>query len=79
MGEEINGLLMRRSEIDEEEFTETELDILKLLEEGRCTPSYISSQLDVSQEYVRERLGELKRLQLVNKVHRGLYELDEDD
>lgn len=70
-------LIMDRSEIDEEEFTETEIGILDMLEDGRCTPSYLADELDVSQEYVRDRLGDLKRLGLIEKVHRGLYEISE--
>jgi len=71
--------VMNLEEIDESEFTETELGILRMLQEGRCTPAYIAEELDVSQEYVRGRLGELKRLGLVHDLHRGLYELDEDE
>lgn len=67
-------LVMDRSDIDEDEFTEAELAILDMLEEGRCTPSYIADQVDVTPEYVRDRLRDLKRLGLVKKVHRGLYE-----
>jgi Mn-dependent DtxR family transcriptional regulator len=71
---------MERSEIDEDEFTDTELGIMDMLGQGRCTPGYIAEELDVTPEYVRGRLGELKRLGLVEKVHRGLYELaDESD
>jgi Mn-dependent DtxR family transcriptional regulator len=72
------ALRMERSEIDESEFTETELGILDMLAEGRCTPAYIAEELDVSAEYVRGRLGDLKRLGLVEKVHRGLYELADE-
>ena len=71
-------LVMDRSDIDEKEFTETEIGILDMLEEGRCTPSYIADELDVSQEYIRDRLRDLKRLGLVSKVHRGLYEISEE-
>ncbi len=71
--------LMDTSDIDESEFTETELGILRMLEEGRCTPAFIAEELDVSQEYVRNRLSDLKRLGLVAQVHRGLYELEEKD
>lgn len=73
------ALTMDRSEIDESEFTETELAILDMLEDGRCTPAYIADELDVTKEYVRGRLGDLKRLGLVEKVHRGLYELSDVD
>lgn len=72
-------LLMDRSEIDEEQFTDTELGIIDMLAEGRCTPAYIADELDVTQEYVRNRLNDLQRLGLVRKVHRGLYELAEAD
>lgn len=65
-------------DLDEEEFTETELGILRLLEEGRGTPAYIADELDKSPEYIRNRLKDLSRLGLVKKVYRGLYELDED-
>jgi len=72
-------LAMSRPDINESEFTETELAIIEMLGGGRCTPSYLSDELDVTQEYVRQRLAELKRLGLVRKVHRGLYELDIND
>jgi len=72
------ALTMEREDIDEEQFTDTELGIVDMLAEGRCTPAYIAEELDVSQEYVRTRLKELVRLGLIEKVHRGLYELNED-
>jgi DNA-binding MarR family transcriptional regulator len=77
-GQAVYELTMDRSDIDETEFTQTEVGILDMLEEGRCTPAYIAAELDVTQEYVRERLKELRRLGLVKKVHRGLYELADD-
>jgi len=77
-GAAVYELTMDRSDIDVSEFTETEVGILDMLEGGRCTPAYIAEELGVTQEYVRERLRELKRLGLVRQVHRGLYELAED-
>lgn len=73
------ALAMRRSEIDEEDFTDTELGILDMLADGRCTPAYIAEELGTSQEYIRDRLSDLTRLGLVEKVHRGLYELNEGE
>jgi len=72
-------LAMKRSEIDEDDYSDTELAILDTLEEGRGTPGYIADQIDKSQPYVRDRLKDLVRLGLVEKVHRGLYELAEED
>jgi predicted glycoside hydrolase/deacetylase ChbG (UPF0249 family) len=76
---DLYALAMKREEIDEDDFTDTELGMLDMLAEGRCTPAYLAEELDVSQEYVRSRLSDLHRLSLVEKVHRGLYELSEAD
>lgn len=73
------ALTMDRSDIDESDYTETELRILDMLDEGRCTPAYIAEELDVTKEYIRNRLGDLTRLGLVKKVHRGLYEINDDE
>jgi DeoR/GlpR family transcriptional regulator of sugar metabolism len=75
----VYALSMDREEIDEADFTETELGIISMLEEGRCTPAYIAEELGVTQEYVRSRLSDLKRLGVVNQVHRGLYAIDDED
>lgn len=72
-------LVMDRSEIDEDDFSSTELDILEVLEDGRGTPAYIADQIDKSTPYVRDRLRDLTRLGLIRKVYRGLYELAEED
>ena len=72
-------LVMKRSDIDESEYSKTELGMLDMLEEGRCTPSYLADELDVTQVHVRNRLKELKRLGLVERVHRGLYEIKEEN
>jgi len=72
-------LAMKRSEIDEDDYSDTELAILDKLEEGRGTPGYIAEQIGKSQPYVRDRLKDLTRLGLVDKVHRGLYELAEKE
>lgn len=61
--------------VDSEEFTETERGMLRMLAEGRCTPAYMAEELDVRQEYVRNRLGDLRRLGCVERVYRGLYAL----
>lgn len=60
---------------DTEDFTETELGMLRMLSEGRCTPAYMAEELGVRQEYVRSRLSDLCRLGCVKRIHRGLYAL----
>jgi len=71
-------LAMDRSDVDEDDFSPTELDILDKLEEGRATPAYLAESLDREQPYIRNLLADLVRLELVEKVHRGLYELAGD-
>ena len=53
-----------------------DVEILEQLADGRCTPRYLSKQLDHQQPYVSQRLGELCDDDLVERVDRGLYELD---
>ena len=65
-------------EVDSDEFTDTELGMLRMLSDGRCTPAYMADELDVRQEYVRGRLSDLRRLGHVKRVYRGLYELEEE-
>lgn len=60
---------------DLDDFTETERGMLRMLAEGRCTPAYMADELDVQQEYVRNRLAVLCRHEPVKRVHRGLYTL----
>lgn len=67
----------------EEQFAQCQRKVaslaLDMLSDGRVTPSYVSDIADVPEVYVRGRLRELKRLGLVHDLHRGLYELNEED
>ncbi|WP_423743595.1 hypothetical protein V5735_11190 (plasmid) [Haladaptatus sp. SPP-AMP-3] len=63
---------------DDDQFRPTERGILNLLAEGRAIPAYLAQELDVTQEWVKNRLHELTRLGLVRRRYRGLYELDVD-
>jgi predicted transcriptional regulator len=60
------------------ELSQTDENILDMLEEGRCTPSYISDELDLSRQHITNRLRRLEEHEIVEKVHRGLYELEEE-
>ncbi|WP_227375054.1 hypothetical protein [Haladaptatus halobius] len=63
---------------EDDEFSPVERGVLNLLVEGRASPVYLAQELDVTQEWVKDRLRDLVRLGLVRKAHRGLYELDVD-
>ena len=67
-----NGLSMGldRKEIDNQ--------ILDRLAEGRNVPSNLADDLDVSRQYVQQRLKLLEAADYVQNIGRGVYELLED-
>jgi len=52
--------------------------IIETLAEGRNTPSNIARRLDYSREYVSQRLKRLCEHAYVERIDRGLYELQQD-
>jgi len=56
----------------------TDKAIIEMLEEGRCTPTYIAEENDYTRGNVRNRLDRLVEHGYVRKLSRGLYELVED-
>ncbi|KAB7514658.1 winged helix-turn-helix transcriptional regulator [Halosegnis rubeus] len=56
----------------------TDHAILNLLNEGRCTPSYIAQQTDYTRGNIQNRLLRLVEHNYVNQLGGGLYELIED-
>ncbi|MFD1562802.1 hypothetical protein ACFR99_04490 [Haloarchaeobius amylolyticus] len=59
-----------RKEIDDK--------ILDVLTEGRNVPSNIADELDVTRQYVQQRLQLLEAADYVQNIGRGVYELVED-
>lgn len=64
-----------RSDID---LNPTDRAILEVLREGRATPHYLASRTDYTRGNVTSRLRRLVEHGYVEKVHKGLYELEED-
>lgn len=56
----------------------TDRAVLCMLQEGRCTPSYIAKVKDYSRQNVMNRLNRLVEHGYVTKIDTGLYELVED-
>jgi DNA-binding IclR family transcriptional regulator len=56
----------------------TDRAILDLLDEGRCTPSYIAQETDYSRGNVQNRLLRLVEHGYVRQLGGGLYDLVED-
>jgi DNA-binding IclR family transcriptional regulator len=56
----------------------TDLAILDLLEEGRCTPSYIAQETDYSRGNIQNRLLRLAEHEYIEQLGGGLYQLTAD-
>lgn len=64
--------------MDEEDLLDSDRQILKVLEHGRCTPSALADWTELSTQTVHNRLNVLVAAEWVEKVHRsGLYEITE--
>jgi len=60
------------------ELNETDRLILDELHDGRNVPANIADELDVSRQYVQQRLRRLREHGYVRNIGRGVYELVED-
>lgn len=52
--------------------------ILTTLDEGRCTRRHLADELDVTGEYIYQRIDVLHKLGFVRIIHDGFYELHPD-
>lgn len=64
--------------LNPDDLNDTDEALLDLLAEGRVTPRYARLELDISREYVSQRLRRLEEHGHVEKVDRGLYGLLSD-
>lgn len=61
-----------------EDLDELHREILRELNQGRCTPSYLSELTGESRQLISQRLRDLVMAGYVKRIHKGLYELSED-
>lgn len=54
-------------------------EIIEIMREGRATPSYLSERTEESRQLISQRLRDLQMANIVQQVHRGLYELNETE
>lgn len=62
--------------LQEADLSDTDEGVLRLLEDGRCSPGFLASELDRQQPYISQRLKRLVEHGHVRRVDRGLYELE---
>lgn len=60
------------------QLSDTDEDILTILEEGRNAPSNIANRLDFTRQYVQRRLQRLEEHGYVQNIGSGVYELVDD-
>ena len=58
--------------------SETDKNILEILEEGRNAPSNIADRLDFTRQYVQRRLQRLEEHGHIRNIGSGVYELCDD-
>jgi len=79
-GAQIAGLNIpyQNTRMGEISLNPTDEAIIKMLQDGRCTPSYIAESHGYSRQNVTNRLNRLVEHGYVTKIHTGLYELSKD-
>ena len=60
------------------QLNQADKDILHILEEGRNAPSNIADRLDITRQYVYQRLKRLEEHGHVKNIGSGVYELVDD-
>lgn len=60
------------------DLSDTDREVLNVLEEGRVTPQYLADQLDISRQYASGRLKRYREHGVVTKLASGLYEFNSD-
>jgi len=68
----------RDKEMAHIDLNDTDRLILDELHDGRNVPANIADELDVSRQYVQQRLRRLREHGYVRNIGRGVYELVED-
>lgn len=56
----------------------TDRRVIELLTEGRNVPANIAEEIDVTRQYIQQRLKRLSEHGYVDNIGRGVYELVED-
>ena len=59
------------------DMNDTDRAILRVLSEGRATPSYLDKQTDYTRQAIQGRLTVLRAGDYVRRVDTGLYEITE--
>lgn len=70
--------MVKRDDVDFE-LREIDERILDMLEEGRCTRQHLASELEVSGDYIYQRVDLMHKLGIIDIIHDGFYQLADAD
>lgn len=62
--------------LTDNDLSDTDREVLDVLEEGRVTPQYLADQLGISRQYASDRLKRYREHGVVTKLASGLYEFN---
>lgn len=64
--------------LDRNDLGPADESLLDLLNKGRITAPYAAEETGYNIQYIRDRLGRLVEHDIAVKIHKGLYELEND-
>jgi DNA-binding Lrp family transcriptional regulator len=65
--------------MDADDLRDIDWRIIEILEEGRNNAPNIANQVDMSRQYITERLTHLKTGDIVTNIGSGIYELNPEE
>jgi hypothetical protein len=69
--------MVQREDVDFE-LRDIDERILDMLEDGRCTRQHLATELQVSGDYIYQRVDLMSKLGIIDIIHDGFYQLADD-
>jgi hypothetical protein len=69
--------MVQREDVDFE-LRDIDERILDMLEDGRCTRQHLATELQVSGDYIYQRVDLMNKLGVIDIIHDGFYQLADD-
>ena len=73
------GVKQRAVPLTDDDLSETDRDVLGVLESGRVTPQFLADELGISRQYASGRLKRFREHGVVSRPAPGLYELNPEE
>lgn len=66
-------------DMEADDLRDVDWSIIEILREGRNNAPNISKRLDLSRQYITERLVDLRKADIVESIGSGIYELNPEE